>query len=263
MANSYYTKNKFGAVILKKGTIAYHNFNAELQQSELFQLTTGLATSFMTEENKETARTNLIEIYSDPKNKASVRLVKAIEVMDMDLVFDVFQYEQFYSQMQYARSVDNIITYFKDILAEVVSERPEILKSSEVERLDFILQFETMEEFVDAMVEKKTEELFYRGIDKIEEFFINKLNLKLFKSDIEKNAFNLIIKNRNLIVHNRGRVNSQFLKEFPFLKFEKGQFLRYAFQDLADLSVALTNIAGHLDYEIAKKYKLKRIKIGN
>ena len=57
--------------------------------------------------------------------------------------------------MCYARTIDNTITYFKDILGEVILTTPNILKSKETERLDYILNFNNFDELKIALSEKK------------------------------------------------------------------------------------------------------------
>jgi hypothetical protein len=260
MDKNLYTQNKFGAMALRQGTIAYVNFLNELQHAEFFMLSAVIGSDFISK-NEEEARNTLIEIYTDKKNKDAKKQVQLLKTIEINQILDVRNYEQFYCQMAYARTVDNLLTYFKDILAEVITAQPNILKSNEIEKLDFILSYETMSDLKLALSEKKIEELFYKGIDKIEEFFLSKLKITLFKSDEEKSGFNRIVKNRNLIVHNRGRVNTQFIKEFASNKYKKNQILKATFKDLSELSISVSNIVAYLDHEISTKYKLKQIKL--
>jgi hypothetical protein len=250
-----HTKNKFGAITLKMATTSYISCIRELEQSELFVVTSGISIALLGR-NKERARKQLIEIYGDNQNEASKELVKKLSTINIDDLFNSKVYEQSYCQMAYARAIDNLTTYFKDILAEVIIKKPKLLKSNEVEKLDFILDFSSMDSLISALSEKKVDELFYKGIDKIEEFFKLRLNIELFKSAVEKKKINRMIKNRNLIVHNRGRVNRIFLNEFPEAKLLMGQSLKFSYEDLGHLNVTIANFISHLDYEISSKFKL-------
>ena len=53
-------------------------------------------------------------------------------------------YEGLLSQMVYNRSIENFLLYLKNILAEVIQVKPQLLKSGETERLDFILDFDVI-----------------------------------------------------------------------------------------------------------------------
>ncbi|WP_330746980.1 hypothetical protein [Chryseobacterium sp. CP-77] len=115
--------------------------------------------------------------------------------------------------MMYIKIVDNFQNYFKEILSEIVKIRPEILKSKETEKLDFILSFNSREEMINAISEKKINSLFYLGINDLKKYFSKKLNVEIFKD--REYEINLIVKQRNLAVHNRSVINKEFITEFP------------------------------------------------
>lgn len=92
-------------------------------------------------------------------------------------------YENTLSTMMYVRTIDNFINYFKEILSEIVIKNPNILKSKDTERLDFILSFKTFEELVNAITEKKVEALFYQGIKDIQQYFRDRLGIEIFKEN--------------------------------------------------------------------------------
>jgi hypothetical protein len=161
--------------------------------------------------------------------------------------------------MCYARSIDNVLTFFKDILGEVIITTPNILKSKETERLDLILSYDTIDELRIALAEKKIETLFDAGIDKIEAFFLDRLGITLFKTDSDKDEFNQAVKNRNLIVHNRGRINKEYLKEFPNSGLDLNFILNFTYEDISRINLILSNFVANLDHEIASKFNLHLI----
>lgn len=165
-------------------------------------------------------------------------------------------YERHFSQMAYSRSVDNFITYFKDILAEVVTKKPQILKSKDQERLDFILSHDNMDDLLKSISEKKIEELFYKGISDIEKFFEDRLGIKIFKDEETKREINKLIKQRNLIVHNRGRISKEFTNEFPELNYTVGLYLVFQYEHISQHNLLLSNYLVELDIEIAEKFDL-------
>jgi hypothetical protein len=209
--------------------------------------------------NIEDARKRLIDLYSEPGNELAEALVDYLKNADLKKLFDSRTYEVYYGQMAFARTVDNFITYFRDLLAEVVNKRPDILKSKDQEKLDFILKFDNMEELRNAIAEKKIEELFYKGILDIDKFFKDRLGIQLFKTEKDLNEANILIKKRNVIVHNRGRITKQFLKEFPNPTFNEGDYLIFSYEDLSQIYVVLNNFLVHIDTEVSSKFELELV----
>jgi hypothetical protein len=256
-----FRKNKFGAIVVKKCTQSYLNFITEVHHSEMFMVFFSIGSSYI-EENKEETTKTMIDIYKDERNELSKEFVNHLKTQNVDYLYDLFTYQQFYAQMAFARSIDNMTTYFKDVLSEVILKRPEILKSSDAEKLDFILGFNSMEDLKIALAEKKTEELFYKGIDKIEEFYTNKLGITLFKTKSDKKDFTIAIKQRNLIVHNRGRITKEFCKEFTDSKYKIGDFLVFTYEQVSKSNIWLGNYLAFLDIEISSKFKLNQVSNG-
>ncbi len=250
-----HTANKFGAIIPKYITKSYVNFANEIYQSELFIILIFIGGEYILE-NKEDVRKKIIEMYSDPGNEAAEKMVELIKLGQADNYLDVETYEQFYGQMCYARTIDNVLTYFKEILGEIIIKKPDILKSKETERLDFILNYDSINELRIALSEKKIEQLFYAGIDKIESYFKDRLGVELFKSEETKTEFNQAIKNRNLIVHNRGIMSKGYLKEFPHCTLNEGDIIKFGYVDISRVNLILINFVAYLDNELATKFKL-------
>ena len=250
-----YTTNKFGAIIPKRATQSYLNFAHEIQHSELFLMMFAIGGGFIHDNQGDVIET-LIDLYEDPKSEEADKLIDFLKSNKGNDIIDIKTYEQFYGQMCYARTIDNVLTYFKEILSEVIIKNPNTLKSKETEKLDFILKFDSMNDLRVALSEKKIESLFYSGIDKIEAFFGDRLGIKLFKAEEDKKEFNQAVKNRNIIVHNRGKVNKEYLKDFPDTSFKLGDYLKYSYEDISRINILLLNFIAFLDYEIAQKFQL-------
>jgi hypothetical protein len=247
--------SKHGAYVPDTSTLSFRHFYAEIEQTEFLMFFLFISDDYISE-NKEEARQTLIEAYDDPENEVSSKLIEFFKSEKADKIFDMLFYERHFSQMAYSRSIDNFISYFKDILAEVVIKKPQVLKSKDQERLDFILSFDNIESMLKAISEKKIEELFYKGITDIEKFFNDRLGIEIFKDQETKKAINKLIKQRNLIVHNRGRVTKEFLEEFPNPGLQEGQYLVFKYQDISLINLELNNFLAVLDNEIATKFSL-------
>lgn len=252
-------KNKFGAKVVYETTQSLQNYSNENELTELLILFLGMGGEFI-QRDKELARNTLIKLFSDERNEVSVRMIDHLNSPEAETLFDVNFYERHFSAMTYSRSIDNFVIYFKEILAEVVYKRPEILRSKDQERLDFILDYESMSDLLKAISEKKIEELFYRGINDIERFFKDRLGIELFKDDEFRKIINKLIKQRNLIVHNRGRITKEFHKEFPADGFIEGMYQTFTYLDISRLNLHLHNYLVELDIEIAAKFDLELIK---
>ena len=122
-----YTTNKFGVIIPKYITNSYENFGKEISNSELFIYLIFTGSRYVLED-KEKVKADFIDLVKDPGNKIAENLVESINSGKADEHLELKTYEQFYGQMAYARTIDNLLTYFKEILSEVILKRPSILK---------------------------------------------------------------------------------------------------------------------------------------
>lgn len=170
---------------------------------------------------------------------------------------NIENYEHSLSTMMYIRTIDNFINYFKEVLGEIVLIEPQILKSNEKESLEFILSFENYEELVNAITEKKIEALFYHGINDIKEYFSKKLKIEIFEENYD--SINLLVKQRNLAVHNRSKISKSFIKEFPEEQFEENLYLNFDFKYVEKIAMELYKIVNDLDYKLTDKYNLKKV----
>ncbi|HUT71931.1 MAG TPA: hypothetical protein VMW89_14780 [Desulfatiglandales bacterium] len=179
------------------------------------------------------------------------------------LLFRSKTYENLLSQMAYSRSVDNFILYLKNILAEIIEVKPQLLKSGEKERLDYILNFDDIVELRRALADKKIESLFYSGFKDIFEFYESRIGIKLSDKtdDIEK--FILMTKIRNLIVHNGGKINSEFKKAFPKYPFEVGESLKLSFKEILEDNYFILRSVDSIDSKITGKFGLSLVPVKN
>jgi hypothetical protein len=252
--------NKFGAYLIFESTQSYKSFSDELTNLEMLMLFL-LANAKHLSTNVVETKKLIANIFSEADNEAAEKTVEFMNSNHSDKYLDIFYYEKHFSGMTYVKSIDNFITYFKDILAEIVLMKPQILKSKENEKLDFILSFESMDDLIKAISEKKIEELFYKGITDIEKFFDDRLGVKIFKDEKTKNDINLLIKQRNLAVHNRGKISKEFVKDFPNNNFIANHFLDFNSSYVSDINGYLNNFIIDLEIELSEKFQLELIKI--
>jgi len=246
---------KYPAKIITEFTESFANFQQEIQRSEMLisYLETG---NKLISKNSDKAKKYFISIYDHAYNP---EIAKKSMTNNLDNYLNMEFYEIHLSSMIYVNTIDNFNTYFKDILSEVVLAKPQILKSQESEKLDFILEYESMDDLINAIANKKIEELFYKGIEDIEKFFKSRLKIDIFKTDEEREIINRLIKQRNLTVHNRRKISKEFAKLFPELNQKIGEYLNFEFRYVSAINLHLFNYVGMIDEEISQKFKLKKI----
>lgn len=246
---------KYPAKIITESTESFMTFQQEIQRSEMLISYLEVGNKLISK-NSDKAKEYFISIYDHVNNP---EIAKKSLTNNLDNYLNVEFYEIHLSSMIYVNTVDSFITYFKDILSEVVLAKPQVLKSQDSEKLDFILEHESMDDLINAIANKKIEELFYKGIEDIEKFFKSRLGIDIFKTDKEREVINLFIKQRNLTVHNRRKISKEFAKQFPKLKYEIGQYLNFEFRYVSTMNLHLFNFIGTIDEEISQKFKLKKI----
>lgn len=170
---------------------------------------------------------------------------------------EINYYEKTLSTMMYVKTIDNFENYFKEILSEIVITEPRVLKSKETEQLDFILSFTDYQSLINAIAEKKIEALFYQGIDGIQKFFKKRIGVEVFKD--KSDQINLLVKQRNLAVHNRSKISKEFVRQFPNKDFVENMYLNFTFDYVEKIVPALYKTINELDYEFTKKFNLNQI----
>ncbi|MDG5493246.1 hypothetical protein [Psychroserpens sp. SPM9] len=244
---------KYPAKIITKCTESFENFWQQIQRSESLMSYLEVGNKLITNYDDE-ARKYYSSIYDHGYNP---EIVKKSLNKNLDSLLNVKFYEIHLSSMIYVNSIDNFITYFKDVLSEVVVAKPQVLKSQESEKLDFILEHKSMDDLINSIASKKIEELFYKGIEDIEKFFQSRLGLNIFKNNVQRKNVNFYIKQRNLTVHNKRKISKEFAKQFPELEKDIGQYLNFEFGYVSKMNLTLFNFLATLDEEIAQKFKLK------
>jgi len=159
--------------------------------------------------------------------------------------------------MTFSRAVDSFLQYLKNILTEVIQVKPQLLKSGEKEKLDFILDFDDIQELRKALAEKKIESLFYLGFKDICDFFESRVGVKLVDANEDLEKLALQTKIRNLIVHNSGKINSEFKREFPNYKpLVIGGSIRLRYKDILKENSFILKCVESIDNKITSKFGL-------
>lgn len=130
------------------------------------------------------------------------------------------KHRQVLLQMAYCRGVDNFLTYITDLLHAVYVAQPGTLHAKAATRrgevpesvpLDTILEHATMDDLLASLVERRVNDLSFKGIRALADYLSDRLAFDLFDSQDDLQRAVRIVEIRNLIAHNRGVVNRLFL----------------------------------------------------
>lgn len=244
--------NDKGEYGIKCYSESYRKFASEFLTAILFIYKTQTI-----EDNVESKKFALTQLKSafDPKDVMGKILNEAFSKLD-ESIFNMEVYERHLAQMILCRMVDNFLSYLKDILTEVVVIRPEILKSKDAsEKLDFILSHDSLEDLVNSIVERKIEELSYKSLEDIVHFFESRLGIKpFFEGDVY--PIMVKIKERNILVHNRGIINQRFAKDLNLKKELIGKQISFDLQNVLLAHIAFYNEVVFIDSKISSKFAI-------
>jgi hypothetical protein len=120
-------------------------------------------------------------------------------------------FQQIWLRLMLCSAVDNFQTYLSEMLEAVFTTRPETLKSSDKVEVQEVLQYASIEEFIEASAERKVQNLTSRGFLRLYDYFADRLGVRPILADDELVGTTEAIALRNLFVHHRGRVTRQFL----------------------------------------------------
>ena len=165
--------------------------------------------------------------------------------------------DQISEEMIFCRLVNSYLTYLSGLAAEIITSKPEMLKSAEVIRYDELLRFSRMEDVIQYISDRKITELSYAGIKSIKDFFEEKMKLKIFRSESQEKLISLAIEIRNILTHNNGIVNSTFKRRLPGFDYPLGSKIPMDARVSLAIERALRSAALALDKQALKKFSLK------
>jgi hypothetical protein len=174
-----------------------------------------------------------------------------------EFLWELDSHEELIHEVVLTRVVDNFLCFITDLLALIYKAKPEMLKSSEQERLDFVFQYSDMDELRTAIAEKRVERLAYLGLRELAEYIKSHMAFDLFPVPADLGKASLIVEFRNVIVHNRGRISAASVRRFPFLKPEIGRRVDLPYDQLRESRQFLENAVLDIDMRATGKFFLK------
>jgi hypothetical protein len=154
------------------------------------------------------------------------------------------------------RHVDNFGKYIIDLLREALRSKPEMLKSKEpVLSLEYVLTFANMAELTNDVIDKRVTALSYEGFAALQAWCERReVPLRIPEGgapDVVE-----LIATRNVVVHNRGRIDDRYRRTVPSTKLGLGALRELTVDYLFAGKELLFQIAADTDSAVAEKYGL-------
>lgn len=108
--------------------------------------------------------------------------------------------------------------YFSAIINAAALKRPEMLSSSQTVRVDDVLRFTRHKDLVAFIIDRKINELSYGGLADMEKYFDDRLGVRMFDDNRQRELLCLFVEVRNINVHNGGIVNDLFASRVGTVK---------------------------------------------
>lgn len=151
--------------------------------------------------------------------------------------------------------------YFSSIIHSAALKKPMTISSSQTVKVDDILRFTRHQDLVAFIIDRKINDLSYGGLAEMEKYYDDRLGVRMFDTDRQRDLLRLFVEVRNINVHNGGIVNELFLNRVGTVdgfSYRKGKSFHVDLDALVTLSENAMQVARRIDETIGKKFGLKR-----
>lgn len=166
------------------------------------------------------------------------------------------KYSQPFLRMLVCQLVDNFSTYLSEVMREVLHAKPELLRSAEQVRVDYVLQFSSVEELTADLIDRKVADLSYRGFTELDKWFSEKLGLPLVDTEVSRANLIEVIETRNVFVHNRGIIGEKYCRNVTNSSLSLGQIRTIDLDYLIHAFEVLLGCGHSLDEKLGAKFSL-------
>ncbi|WP_448663516.1 hypothetical protein ACG3SL_02260 [Sphingomonas sp. CJ20] len=210
------------------------------------------------DENRLTASKALLTTETDPVKRAYYEQSIAAPDATLDQL-------KKHSTVQSRNLTNGIVNafqrYFSAIINAAALKRPELISSSQTVRIDDVLRFKKHKDLVSFIIDRKINDLSYGGLSDMEKYFSDRLGVRMFDNDRQKDLLRFFFEVRNINVHNGGVVNDLFssrVKTVDGFPYTNGRALHVDMEALVALSDNAMRVAMRIDSAIGGKFGLQR-----
>lgn len=146
--------------------------------------------------------------------------------------------------------------YFSAIINAAALKRPEMLSSSQTVRVDDVLRFTRHKDLVAFIIDRKINELSYGGLAAMEKYFDDRLGVRMFDDNRQRELLRLFVEVRNINVHNGGIVTlfASRVGTVEGFSYSKGKTFHVDMDALITLSENAIRVAMHIDSTVSAKF---------
>lgn len=167
------------------------------------------------------------------------------------------RHSQEFIEMTFSRLVDNFQTYIVNLVREILKVKPNILHNNHPSiSIAQLLEVESKDALISEVIESKVSTLANKGFGNIEEWCLA-CGIPLTVDREIKGRLKEFIAIRNIIVHNRCKVDERYLRVVPNSKYEKGSLRELDVDDLYDALNVFSKIVRQTDKKSIEKFKLE------
>ena len=164
------------------------------------------------------------------------------------------------TEMLLSRITDNLLTYLSDLLRIILQEKPAVILS-EKGTLDIkrIFDANNLEELKKEIIEERVLQLSYKSVSELAKYLNGKLGFNIFSNKIEESIVTKTIEARNIIVHNRCRINFRYNQRTGFPNSPVGKILNISFSDVIRMNGYFDELALRIDERAVSKFSLDSV----
>ena len=173
-----------------------------------------------------------------------------------EINFDPNSHDRLITEMIISRLVDNYQTYLTEVIRAILRAKPEILRSSEQVKLEYVLNFDNIDALITDLIDQKAYELGHRGFSDLDKWCDSFLGVQLARNQPQRDELIEIIETRNLIIHNRSQVNKKYLSKVKGSNLLVGKMRPINHKYLMVASNLLSLSAMDFDTQVVSKFNL-------
>jgi hypothetical protein len=158
--------------------------------------------------------------------------------------------------MAYVHLVTLFEAALSDIIRTTLMYKPNILKSKRQISYEDVLSEPDMASLLLKIIDKEISDMTYGSTEEIIDYLKNKLHLPVVFSDEEHLELETIKAQRNLLVHNQGRIDAKFLKKINSGDFSLGDSIIITGENWDSANLLFEGIINTLQLAIIRKFKL-------
>ncbi|PMZ85272.1 MULTISPECIES: hypothetical protein [unclassified Pseudomonas] len=159
-------------------------------------------------------------------------------------------------RMAYVHLVTLFEAALSDIIRTTLTYKPNILKSKRQISYEDVLSEPDMTSLLLKIIDKEISDMTYGSTEETIDYLQNKLHLPVTFSDEEHLELETIKAQRNLLVHNQGKIDAKYLKKKISGDFSLGDNIIITEKDWDAANLLFGGIINSLELAIIRKFKL-------